>query len=47
MSWNAALRSARLDCGTMNFNEADYVMVNTPGLLRDMAKRMVDSGHAD
>jgi uncharacterized protein (DUF849 family) len=33
-----------LDCGTMNFNEADYVMVNTPGLLRDMAKRMVDSG---
>ena len=33
-----------LDCGTMNFNEADYVMVNTPGMLRDMAKRMVDSG---
>jgi uncharacterized protein (DUF849 family) len=33
-----------LDCGTMNFNEADYVMVNTPGLLRDMAKRMADSG---
>ena len=33
-----------LDCGTMNFNEADYVMVNTPGLLRDMAKRMVASG---
>ena len=22
-----------LDCGTMNFNEADYVMVNTPGML--------------
>lgn len=33
-----------LDCGTMNFNEADYVMVNTPGMLRDMAKRMVASG---
>ena len=33
-----------LDCGTMNFNEADYVMVNTPGLLRDMATRMVASG---
>ena len=33
-----------LDCGTMNFNEADYVMVNTPGMLRDMAKRMVESG---
>jgi uncharacterized protein (DUF849 family) len=33
-----------LDCGTMNFNEADYVMVNTPGLLRDMAKRMVEAG---
>jgi uncharacterized protein (DUF849 family) len=27
-----------LDCGTMNFAEADYVMVNTPGLLRDMAR---------
>jgi len=33
-----------LDCGTMNFNEADYVMVNTPGMLRDMAARMVASG---
>jgi uncharacterized protein (DUF849 family) len=33
-----------LDCGTMNFAEADYVMVNTPGLLRDMAARMVASG---
>ena len=28
----------------MNFNEADYVMVNTPGMLRDMARRMVASG---
>ena len=33
-----------LDCGTMNFNEADYVMVNTPGMLRDMGSRMRDSG---
>jgi len=33
-----------LDCGTMNFAEADYVMVNTPGLLRDMAARMTASG---
>ncbi len=33
-----------LDCGTMNFAEADYVMVNTPGMLRDMAARMVASG---
>ena len=33
-----------LDCGTMNFNEADYVMVNTPGMLRDMAVRMNKSG---
>ncbi len=33
-----------LDCGTMNFNEADYVMVNTPGMLRDMAARMAAAG---
>ena len=33
-----------LDCGTMNFAEADYVMVNTPGVLRDMAARMVAAG---
>ncbi len=33
-----------LDCGTMNFAEADYIMVNTPGMLRDMAARMVSSG---
>ncbi len=25
-----------LDCGTMNFAEADYVMTNTPGMLRAM-----------
>ena len=33
-----------LDCGTMNFAEADYVMTNTPGMLRDMAKRMTELG---
>ncbi len=33
-----------LDCGTMNFAEADYVMTNTPGALRAMAKKMTDSG---
>ncbi|MCX7645187.1 MAG: 3-keto-5-aminohexanoate cleavage protein [Rhodobacteraceae bacterium] len=29
-----------LDCGTMNFAEADYVMVNTPGMLRAMGAEM-------
>ncbi|MCL5777063.1 3-keto-5-aminohexanoate cleavage protein [Limibaculum sp. FT325] len=33
-----------LDCGTMNFAEADYVMTNTPGMLRAMAKLMAESG---
>ena len=33
-----------LDCGTMNFAEADYVMTNTPGMLRAMAKLMTDLG---
>ncbi len=33
-----------LDCGTMNFAEADYVMTNTPGMLRAMAKIMTDIG---
>ena len=33
-----------LDCGTMNFAEADYVMTNTPGMLRDMGRRMVEAG---
>ena len=28
----------------MNFAEADYVMTNTPGMLRDMASRMADLG---
>ncbi len=35
---------ATLDCGTMNFAEADYIMTNTPGTLRVMAKRMTDLG---
>jgi len=33
-----------LDCGTMNFAEADYVMTNTPGMLRAMAKQMQAAG---
>ena len=31
-----------LDCGTMNFAEADYVMTNTPGLLRAMGSMMTE-----
>lgn len=33
-----------LDCGTMNFAEADYVMTNTPGMLRAMAARIRAAG---
>ncbi len=33
-----------LDCGTMNFAEADYVMTNTPGMLRAMGQAMTDLG---
>ena len=33
-----------LDCGTMNFNEADYVMTNTPGMLRAMGSMMTALG---
>ena len=33
-----------LDCGTMNFAEADYVMTNTPGMLRAMGTQMRDLG---
>ena len=33
-----------LDCGTMNFAEADYVMTNTPGMLQAMARQMTDLG---
>jgi len=33
-----------LDCGTMNFAEADYVMTNTPGMLREMGGMMTSLG---
>ncbi len=33
-----------LDCGTMNFAEADYVATNTPGMLRSMGQMMTDLG---
>jgi uncharacterized protein (DUF849 family) len=33
-----------LDCGTMNFAEADYVMTNTPGMLTAMGRMMTESG---
>ena len=33
-----------LDCGTMNFAEADYVMTNTPGMLRVMGTMMTEMG---
>jgi uncharacterized protein (DUF849 family) len=33
-----------LDCGTMNFAEGDYVMTNTPGMLRAMARRVMELG---
>jgi 3-dehydrocarnitine:acetyl-CoA trimethylamine transferase len=29
-----------LDCGTMNFSEGDYVMTNTPSMLREMARQI-------
>lgn len=29
-----------LDCGTMNFDEGDYVMTNTPSMLREMARQI-------
>jgi len=33
-----------LDCGTMNFAESDYVMTNTPGMLKAMARRVQELG---
>ena len=33
-----------LDCGTMNFGEGDYVMTNTPRMLRAMAAEMRELG---
>ena len=35
---------ATLDCGTMNFAEADYVMTNTPAMLRAMGSAMTRMG---
>jgi uncharacterized protein (DUF849 family) len=29
-----------LDCGTMNFGEGDYVMTNSPAMLREMARQI-------
>lgn len=33
-----------LDCGTMNFAEGDYVMTNTPSMLREMARQTRELG---
>ncbi|WP_227269301.1 BKACE family enzyme [Roseobacter weihaiensis] len=33
-----------LDCGTMNFAEADYVMTNTTGMLTAMGRMMTELG---
>src|SRR5687767_14945553 len=33
-----------LDCGTMNFNLGDYIMTNTPSMLREMARQMTALG---
>lgn len=33
-----------LDCGTMNFAESDYVLTNTPGMLKAMGKLMTEMG---
>ncbi|MCF3945158.1 3-keto-5-aminohexanoate cleavage protein [Acidiphilium sp. AL] len=33
-----------LDCGSMNFAEGDYVMTNTPAMLRAMARRVQTLG---
>jgi uncharacterized protein (DUF849 family) len=35
---------ATLDCGTMNFGEGDYVMTNTPAMLRAMGRAMTEMG---
>jgi uncharacterized protein (DUF849 family) len=33
-----------LDCGTMNFAEGDYLMTNTPSMLREMARQVQELG---
>jgi uncharacterized protein (DUF849 family) len=33
-----------LDCGTMNFGEQDYIMTNTPTMLKEMARQIQAHG---
>jgi carnitine 3-dehydrogenase len=33
-----------LDCGSLNFGEGDFIVMNTPNLLRKMAKRIQELG---
>jgi uncharacterized protein (DUF849 family) len=33
-----------LDCGSMNFGEGDYVMTNTPAMLKEMARQITELG---
>ncbi|WP_420639559.1 3-keto-5-aminohexanoate cleavage protein [Candidatus Poriferisocius sp.] len=33
-----------LDCGTMNFGEGDYIMVNSPSVLEEMARQVQKLG---
>lgn len=33
-----------LDCGTLNFGHGDYIMTNTPSMLRAMGQQMTDLG---
>lgn len=33
-----------LDCGTMNFGESDYIMTNSPAMLKDMAGQIQAMG---
>lgn len=33
-----------LDCGTMNFGEQDYIMTNTPTMLKEMARQIRSHG---
>jgi uncharacterized protein (DUF849 family) len=33
-----------LDCGTMNFGESDYIMTNSPAMLKDMAAQIQAMG---
>ena len=33
-----------LDCGTMNFGEGDYIMTNSPAMLKDMAAQIQSLG---